>query len=228
MGQPREQRFRRLATLAIVFGGHILLVLLIASHRTEIRKQSSTLNHTVLVLLDEELPRERPLPKQVPERTPPANESRARREQPLDQPVDAGASSTSVAVPAAPEGIPQIDWHREAQITTNAMAPQLIKKQQRKCDEAKRTGAARPTGCKKDSYEAEWKPEPGRFGVSGGIPYVRLGKRCVLGLGFFGCALGKLPDEDMDDPDRPRSSVPDIPTGNGLAELPTPEVIKHE
>jgi hypothetical protein len=53
-------------------------------------------------------------------------------------------------------------------------------------------------------------------------------------LGFFGCALGKLPEadgtlfEDMDDPDRPRSSVPDIPTGNGLAELPTPEVIKQE
>jgi hypothetical protein len=44
---------------------------------------------------------------------------------------------------------------------------------------------------------------------------VRIGKRCVVGLDFSGCQIGKLPEadgtlfDDMRDPDRPRGSVPD-------------------
>ena len=47
------------------------------------------------------------------------------------------------------------------------------------------------------------------------LPYMELGKRCVIGLGFFGCGIGKLPEpdgtlfDDMDDPNRPRDSVPE-------------------
>jgi hypothetical protein len=60
------------------------------------------------------------------------------------------------------------------------------------------------------------------------IPYVRLGKRCVIALGAFGCAIGKLPEadgtlfDDMRDPNRPTSSVPDIPD-SGFGERPLPQ-----
>lgn len=60
-----------------------------------------------------------------------------------------------------------------------------------------------------------WQPEEQRAGFAGPLPYVRLGKRCILIPPFFGCTLGKLPKaggatlEEMRDPDRPRSSVPD-------------------
>ena len=72
---------------------------------------------------------------------------------------------------------------------------------------------------KKPPHEFQWNPEPKKAGLAGGfIPYVRLGKRCVVGLGFWGCALGKLPEanshlfDEMTNPDRLRSSVPDVDT----------------
>lgn len=61
----------------------------------------------------------------------------------------------------------------------------------------------------------EWDPEPDMFGIEGLLPFVRLGERCIAGLGFFGCGIGKLPEpngnlfDDMKDPERPKSSVPD-------------------
>jgi hypothetical protein len=53
--------------------------------------------------------------------------------------------------------------------------------------------------------------------MSGGLPYMEIGKRCAIGLGFFGCGIGELPPpnghlfDGMDDPDRERSSVPENP-----------------
>ncbi|MEZ5457795.1 MAG: hypothetical protein R3E65_00290 [Steroidobacteraceae bacterium] len=68
--------------------------------------------------------------------------------------------------------------------------------------------------CKPRKGSWEWKAEPGKVGMAGPLPYVRVGKRCIVGLGFFGCALGEPPPpndkllDDMRKPDRPRSSVP--------------------
>lgn len=62
----------------------------------------------------------------------------------------------------------------------------------------------------------KWDPEPKRAGFSGMLPFVRIGKRCVVGLGFFGCGIGKLPEdngqlfEGMGDPAAEQGSVPDI------------------
>ena len=47
---------------------------------------------------------------------------------------------------------------------------------------------------KKSSFE--WNPDAKRFGMSGGLPYMHLGKRCVVGLPFFACAIGELPPPD--------------------------------
>ena len=74
---------------------------------------------------------------------------------------------------------------------------------------------AQKPACKKKVSSMEWNgKEDRRVGLAGGIfPYVRLG-RCVVGLGFFGCPLGKAPEanshllDDMKDPEYKGDSVP--------------------
>jgi hypothetical protein len=82
------------------------------------------------------------------------------------------------------------------------------------CLERERPGSKVPA-CKKPLRSFQWNPELPKAGIEGFIPYVRLGKHCVLGLGFFGCALGKQEAnghlfDDLKNPDRPGSSVPDV------------------
>jgi hypothetical protein len=107
-----------------------------------------------------------------------------------------------------------IDWTQEAQHVANSQAESIFKQLKLLCDEAALRGE-QPPGCRQYKSPEAWVPEPKKFGIAGGLPYVRLGKRCVLGLGFFGCGVGKLPEpnghvfDDMRDPDRPRSSIPD-------------------
>lgn len=65
-------------------------------------------------------------------------------------------------------------------------------------------------------------PAPSAASVALGtaIHAPRLGKRCIVALIGVGCALGKLPKEGGDlfermrDPDRPASSVPNMPGGS--------------
>jgi hypothetical protein len=69
--------------------------------------------------------------------------------------------------------------------------------------------------CVPKERSMEWKGEenPGVHWV-GPFP-VLVTKRCAITVGFFSCALGKLPEpnshllDDMQDPTRSRSSVPD-------------------
>jgi hypothetical protein len=107
-----------------------------------------------------------------------------------------------------------VDWDQEAQRVANSQADSIFKELKHLCDEAALRGE-QPPGCRRYKKPDPWVAEPKKFGFAGGLPFVRLGKRCVLGLGFFGCGVGKLPEanghvlDDMRDPDRPRSSVPD-------------------
>ncbi len=62
----------------------------------------------------------------------------------------------------------------------------------------------------------EWNGEEDRRVIWAGLlPAFRVGKRCVVTLGFFACDLNEIPEanshllDDMRSPDRPRSSVPD-------------------
>ena len=69
--------------------------------------------------------------------------------------------------------------------------------------------------CRKPKPPPEWEPQPKKAGFIGILPYVRVGN-CIVGLGFLGCTVGKSEAnghlfDDMNDPDRPRSSVPDVP-----------------
>jgi hypothetical protein len=109
---------------------------------------------------------------------------------------------------------PSIDWEREARRSVEALAPQLLEGLIAKCRDV---SEPIPPECKPRRYEFKWSREPGTLEWDGLLPFVRLGERCVIGLGFFGCGIGPLPEpngelfDGMQDPDRPRSSVPEVP-----------------
>ncbi len=119
--------------------------------------------------------------------------------------------STAIEVsPAAP----QIDWIKEAEVAARARSSAIPDTPA--CNDTGRPGSALPK-CKRSQSSFQWDPEPSTVGVEGLLPYIRLGKRCVFALVFFGCALGELPKanghlfDDLKDRERAQSSVPESP-----------------
>jgi hypothetical protein len=190
---------------AIVLCGHALLIVLFARMRESEREHNELantqqLNRSIVSFLDS------------PQSTRRAN---------VVEPAIARAPMIEVllpqiAMPQAPSTTsvstaPDIDWQGEAQASVH----NAIRAQQ----------APKPRGFEQRESPAPppkrrpfaWDPSPGRFGMSGGLPYMEIGKRCAIGLGFFGCGIGELPPpngrlfDGMDDPDRERSSVPENP-----------------
>jgi hypothetical protein len=128
-----------------------------------------------------------------------------------DSQPDAVGTSSSSSLPQPRS--PPIDWDTEAEQASQSYAASILQQLQKRCKEAALTGEQFPE-CRRYKRPDAWAPEPKRFDIAGGLPFMRLGKRCVIGLGFFGCGVGKLPDpnshvlDDMHEPDRPRSSIP--------------------
>ena len=95
-------------------------------------------------------------------------------------------TDTSTSVPTkilAP--YPSIDWHHEAELAGSRRA--LTAPSNRPGDSGHPVS---PSAKCQVRPQQHWDPEPKRVGLAGGLPYVRLG-RCVVGLGFFGCALSR-------------------------------------
>ena len=115
---------------------------------------------------------------------------------------------------AATEAVmPHIDWDREAERAGRSGASLLAPKD-RNCEDAPRPGSMLPR-CTHPGRKFEWNPEPKKIEFSGGLPYVHVGKLCVIGLGFFGCGIGDPPAPNghlfdrMRDPDRAKDPVTD-------------------
>ena len=136
----------------------------------------------------------------------------------------AAAAAGRPPAPAAPSAAPailapreqaHIDWDLEAEVAADDRVAELPRAARRRCDDSDKPGSWLPR-CRKHRSSFEWNAEPQRAGFENGLPYVRLGKRCVLILGLVGCALGAAPAanrhlfDELKDPDRDRSSVPDI------------------
>jgi hypothetical protein len=191
-----QVRARALFVWLVVIGGHALLLALIVREGNAPRQTKPVEVPSVLLLLE--------LPRNV---EPQPLKRKDRRRTATVRPDDASSASGAITLPpetSAPA--PSIDWYGEADRSVRDFAKDLDHPTQEGFD--KRRGDCR----KKSSFE--WTPEPKRAGTAGGLPYVRLGKKCVLGLGFFGCGLGKAPEanshlfDDMEDQDEPESSVP--------------------
>jgi hypothetical protein len=205
----------RYAIFILVAFGHVVLVVFLSrlDVATVARRE---LDAVSLVLLDLRAPTNTSAAAPaiaVPSKAPTQRNKKIPALEMRDNAVGDGAAP-SAAVSEALLSEPPIDWDGEGEQVAKSQAALIFKQLKRDCDESALRGEQRPK-CRKYKKPDAWKPEPKKFGIDGGLPYVRLGKRCVLGLGFFGCAVGKLPEadghvfDDMREPDRPRSSVPD-------------------
>lgn len=142
---------------------------------------------------------------------------------PPAQSPSAQQTPTVIAEPSAPEetstapapsdAAATIDWTAQATEAAAAVVDKAIREETRKCDPSASPQSFLPP-CHPKTKKFDWNPEPGRVGFSGGLPYVRVGEHCAIGLGFFACGFGAKPPangdlfEGMDDPERDRSSVP--------------------
>lgn len=158
-------------------------------------------------------PADRPPPNLTPSETRQRPQPAARPPH-ADTPQSTSSSTAPIALPetdTTPQhdrSDPTIDWYREAakaatrntdhggQSSTFSPPPKVMRKP-----------------CKPKESSFEWTPEEKKAGLLP-LPYVRLGN-CVVGLGFFGCALNGTPAanghlfDDLQKGDRPESSVPD-------------------
>ena len=119
------------------------------------------------------------------------------------------------AAPLVPQSSSALDWNLEAQAAADAAVRDLVKGEKRRCDDSPKRDSWLPP-CRRSTSRFGWDAEDQRAGFSDGLPYVRLGKRCVLVLGMVGCRVGKLPEanshlfDHLNDADRDRNSVPDL------------------
>ena len=168
------------------------------------------------------------LPSTHPPDAPP---SRRRPAPPASAQPAAGGDSTS-PFSLTPQPPPPIEWDREAGAAADALVGDIARRDQRKCEDSARPGSWLPK-CKKHPSSFQWSEEPRRAGFVNGLPYVRLGRRCILLAGLLGCAVGELPEanghlfDDLKDPDRDRSSIPDFTGVNEPASTahPRPQVL---
>ena len=201
---PRQQRC---AVAAAIVGAHVTVVLLLCYGKQLLPFASGHPADEPLVYLT-------PLPAAPPRPSAPQGARRAR-------PAASGAITLPApAAPAAPTLLTpreqaRIDWDLEAEVAADDWVGELARHETRKCEDSDKPGSWLPK-CRKKRSSFEWNAEPKRAGFENGLPYVRLGKRCILILGLVGCALGAAPPanghlfDDLNDPDRDRSSVPDI------------------
>jgi hypothetical protein len=130
--------------------------------------------------------------------------------------VPAAAVATPPAATARDSGVdttvrPRVDWQAQGAQAASLAAARMQAPGARSFGETPRSPY---NTCKPRRRSWEWKPEPGKVGMAGLLPFVRVGDRCVVGLGFLGCTLGEPPPangtllEDMKRDERPRSSTP--------------------
>jgi hypothetical protein len=217
LGHPRKIRP---TALLLVLLAHVPLVLLFAWGWRVSRDEPEL--PLVFVGLWQQMrpPRapELPGPAPSPSRTRAAPAPRDKPQAPVESaelPSPVITLPTEAAPSSAPPG-PAIDWHAEGVAaaarqaapggsTTFSAPPKTVHK-----------------ACEKKKSSWEWNKQPQKAGVtklSNGLPlpYVAVG-RCVIGLGFFGCALQKPPEanshllDDMHAGKTSPSSVPDPDT----------------
>ena len=135
---------------------------------------------------------------------------------PSRRPLPAAPGPATGASPAVPwpstAPLPPIDGTAQQQRAAGSQAQEIWKQLSQHCRDAVALHIY-PPECHRYVAPAPWEPEEKRFGLAGPLPYVRLG-HCVVGLGFWGCTVGKPPPpngklfDGMRDPDRP-GALPD-------------------
>lgn len=194
---------RRFIALVVVLALHCLFLLLLWVREPITRRVAHATRSSVLFFI------EKPRPEVTPA---PVVQSRPTRATPTIVPEPKAPEAQPSIAPVSPNSSATIDWTAQATQAAAAVVDKAIREETRECDPSDTPNSFLPP-CHPKTKPFEWTGEP-RVGFSGGLPYVRVGKRCAIGLGFFGCAIGRLPPakgdlfEGMDDAERDRSSVP--------------------
>ncbi len=205
---------RRLFALAVVVLHVLLLALLLSGVRLRVQPEKEERVFVSLWLPVAEP--EPPDPLRDVTRPPAAPRSEVPapgRPRTPDEPVVATspAESTAITVPA-PAPAP-VDWGREATLAARRAAGSAGREEQKTFSPAPRTI---PEPCKPKESSMQWNGAEDRTVTwAGPLPVFKVGKRCVVTIGFFACNLSEIPEanshllDDMRKPDRATSSVPD-------------------
>jgi len=111
--------------------------------------------------------------------------------------------------PPSQESRSDVDWYRQAETRAERLAAVEVEAR----DIAGRVVQRLREPCQPRDSSFEWNPQEERRGLLP-LPFILIGERCGIGLGFFGCNLGALPEpnkhlfDDMQAGRTPRSSVP--------------------
>jgi hypothetical protein len=202
MTRIRKSISRALATWVAILAGHVAAILVLV--RLDVPSASSDLPPSPAFVW---LPRLEAIP-------PPPVPVPAAKTQPIQGIARQAPPTRPTAAQPAPvtAPTPSIDWYQQGAIAA---------RQQSSAKTGPQTFSKPPTvlrsACKPKPSHFKWKtPRTGRTVGDLHLPYIKLGKRCVVGLGFFGCNVGALPEvdghllDDFRDPDRSTSSVPSI------------------
>lgn len=209
---------RRVATSLLVVGGHVLFLLVLSrTDSSSVRSPPEEIVSIDLSIAPPPLDRQDEKALDAAEKRTPGGVSKPKPQNAIAPASGSDADSEQEAVsPESPHPLASgsaIDWSAEAQRSARRAAAAgkgLLPRAFGTIPES----PYRP--CAKRESSFTWDPEPKRAGFAGGLPYVRLGKRCIVGLGFFGCEVGALTPangtllDDMTTGNRERSSVPDI------------------
>ncbi len=201
--RPRDGLpFRKSAVLLVIIGAHVLLIVVFSrAGKQYLRSAQSEPETSSLLFFFELPPPEEPTPDAAPQA------ERSTESHPAARP-DAGTAITLPAESSTPAST-AIDWY--------AQAEELAREKSAPAPRGPRTFGEIPKSPftrKQPTPQTPWKPQEKRAGFEGPLPYVRLGRRCILMPPFIGCAIGKLPKskgiprEEVLDRDRDRSSVP--------------------
>ncbi|MGC3982307.1 MAG: hypothetical protein QM808_13720 [Steroidobacteraceae bacterium] len=110
---------------------------------------------------------------------------------PISQKTD--IETEAIADEAMANDRPAVDWQVESeQASRSFVQRRLAEKAATPRAMGSRKAAVESKKSKSDSFE--WRPQEKRAGFTGGLPYVRLGKNCMLVLVFIGCGFGGSPE----------------------------------
>lgn len=204
--RSNRRSFERFAVLVVIVAAHVLLLeIVFRNGKVHVRMAAADSRRGELFFF-EDLP---PVIDEPAQTAVPQSAAAARR------PVPAREASTAITVP---EETPpaSIDWYGDAEDVAREGLARSQERKPRAFGEQPRSPYREP---KKYKPGYEWQPQEKIAGFNGPLPYVRLGKHCMLMPPFFGCGLafGHRPKpagatlDEIRDPDRPRDSVPDPP-----------------
>jgi hypothetical protein len=195
---------KRYVVAAAIVGVHVGGIALLVETSLRFRKPSAPQEEPLYIRYFAPAPR-----------APAPPEPNGPRQYGAQPPAEGAASALLPPSLLMPEPMPLPEWDRDAHSAADAVVADLARREHRKCDDSAKPGSWLPK-CKKHAPAFGWSDEHRAGFTSEGLPYVRLGKRCVVVAGLLGCTLGSLPAanghlfDGLKDPDRDRSSVPDI------------------